>query len=68
MDIYKKSSFYPQAADTIFPSTKPNLIAQTNNSATGLNISVSAGDWITFAVTANNNAAILNLVLTVIKT
>jgi hypothetical protein len=68
MDIYKKSSFYPQAADTIFPSTKPNLTAQVNNSATGLNISVSAGDWITFAVTANNNAAILNLVLTVIKT
>jgi hypothetical protein len=67
MDVYKKSSYYPQAVDTIFPSTKPNLTAQVNNSATGLNISVSAGDWITFAVTANNNAAILNLVLTVLK-
>jgi len=67
MDVYKKSSFYPQAADTIFPSVKPNLTAQTNNSSTGLSISVAAGDIITFAVTANNNAAILNLLLTIIK-
>lgn len=65
-DVWKKSTFYPTVTDTIF-GTKPSLTAATNNSATGLNIAVAVGDYITWKVDSNNNAKILTLQLTVIK-
>lgn len=66
LDVWKKSSFYPTVADTIF-GTKPSLTASTNSSATGLNIAVSAGDIFTFNVDSNAGALVLTLSLTIVK-
>ena len=60
MDTWKKSSFYPTVTDTIF-GTKPALTSQTNNSATGLSIAVTAGDIMTFNVDSCTSAKIINL-------
>lgn len=66
LDVWKKATFYPTVAETIF-GTKPALSATTNNSATGLSIAVTAGDIITYNVDSNNNAKILNLQLKITK-
>ena len=66
LDVWKKSSFYPTVADTIF-GTKPALTAATNNSASGLNIAVAAGDIIAFNVDSNNAALLLNFQLMITK-
>ena len=66
LDVWKKSSFYPTVADTIF-GTKPSLTAATNNSAAGLNIAVAAGDIFAFNVDSNTAGKILNFMLLITK-
>ena len=66
IDVWKSPTFYPTVNNTIF-GTKPSLTASTNNSTTGLNIGVTAGDWFAYNVDSNDNALILNFNLQIEK-
>lgn len=67
VDIWKKATFYPQVADTIF-GTKPSLTAATNNSASGLSIAVTVGDLFACHVDSNNTAKIIVVQLHINRT
>lgn len=66
INVWKKSTFYPVVSDSLI-WTKPALTAATNNSATGLNIAVTKGDWIAVNVNYNSTAKILNFKMLLIK-
>lgn len=66
IDTWKKATYPPTVADSIWV-TKPSLSAATNNSATGLSIAVTAGDWIGFNIDSCTSATYLTLVLIVTK-
>ena len=74
LDVWKvaSASFPPTVANTIctapggaFP--KPALAGVTYATNTVLYIPVTQGDWIAVNVDANNNALILNFILTMVK-
>lgn len=66
IDTWKRNTYPPTVANSIWV-TKPSLSAATNNSATGLSIAVTAGDWIGFNIDSCTNALYLTLVLVITK-
>jgi hypothetical protein len=60
LDVWKASNTIPTVANTIF-GTKPSLTSSEINSATGLNIAVSANDVFILNVDSNDNANYIKL-------